>query len=179
MLSCVTWLWLLVLLVQTLDGAPIDALRAPPGTKAIVFIFTTTDCPVSNRYAPEIQRLQQRFGARGVAFRLVYPSRSDRDADIRDHLKQFGLSGIEAVRDPNLALVKFTGATITPEAAVVVNEKLVYHGRIDDRFVELGVERPAPTTHDLADVLTAVLAGKPVARATAPAVGCYIADLTR
>jgi len=170
---------LLALLVQTLDGAPLDALRAIPGTKAIVYLFTTVDCPVSNRYAPEIQRLQQRFRRSGVVFRLVYPGHSDRDVDIREHMKQFGLGDFEAVRDPDLALVKFTGATITPEAAVVVGGKLVYHGRIDDRFVELGVERPAPTTHDLADALTAVLAGRPVTRATAPAVGCYIADLTR
>src|SRR5205809_3483687 len=104
---------LLALFVQALDGVPIDALRAPAGTKAIVYIFTTTDCPISNRYAPEIQRLQQRFGARGVVFRLVYPSRADRDGDIREHVKQFGFEGVQAVRDPDRALVKFTGATIT------------------------------------------------------------------
>jgi thiol-disulfide isomerase/thioredoxin len=170
---------LVALLVQALDGVPVDALQAPAGTKAIVFIFTTTDCPVSNRYAPEIQRLQQRFAPKGVVFRLVYPGRSDREADIREHMKRYALEGLEAVRDPNLALVKFTGATITPEAAIVVKEKLVYHGRIDDRYVELGVERPSPTVHDLADALAAVLAGKPVAHATAPAVGCFIADMTR
>jgi hypothetical protein len=170
---------LLALMVQGLDGVPVDALRAPAGAKAIVYIFTTTDCPISNRYAPEIQRLQQRFGPRGVVFRLVYPGRLERDADVRDHMKQFAYDGTQAVRDPNLALAKFTGATVTPEAAVIVGEKVVYHGRIDDRFVELGVERPAATTHDLADTLTAVLAGKPVLRATAPAVGCFIADLAR
>ena len=170
---------LAALLVQIIGGAPLDALHAPAGTKAIVYIFTTTDCPISNRYAPEIQRLHQRFGARGVLFRLVYPSRSDGDADIREHMKQFAYEGMQAVRDRDLALVKFTGATTTPEAAVIVNEKVVYRGRIDDRYVELGVARPAATTHDLADALTAVIAGKPVAHATAPAVGCFIADLTR
>ena len=91
----------------------------------------------------------------------------------------FAYAGREAVRDPDLALVKFTGATITPEAAVVVGGKVVYRGRIDDRYVDLGVERPSPTTHDLVDALTAVLAGKPVARATTQAVGCFIADLAR
>jgi hypothetical protein len=175
----VSFLALLAVLIQALDGVPIDALHAPAGTKAIVYIFTTTDCPISNRYAPEIQRLQQRFGPRGILFRLVYPSRTDRDADIREHMKQFAFEGLQAVRDPDQALVKFTGATITPEAAVVANGKMVYRGRIDDRYVELGVERPAATTHDLADALSAVLAGKPVAHATTPAVGCFIADLTR
>jgi hypothetical protein len=170
---------LLSVLVQALDGVPLDALRAPAGTRAIVYIFTTTDCPISNRYAPEIQRLQQRFAPRGVLFRLVYPGRVDHVADIREHLKQFAYGRTQAVRDPELALAKFTGATVTPEAAVVVDEKVVYHGRIDDRYVELGVERPSPTTHDLADALTAVLEGRTVARASAPAIGCFIADLAR
>jgi hypothetical protein len=56
---------------------------------------------------------------------------------------------------------------------------LAYHGRIDDRFVSLGVERPAATQHDLRDALTAVVAGRAPAVATAPAVGCYIADFVQ
>lgn len=170
---------LLALVVQTLDRVPIDALRAPAGTKAIVYIFTTPDCPISNRYAPEIQRLLKQFSPRGVVFRLAYPGRAESDADIREHVATFGLGDIQAVRDPDLALARFTGATVTPEAAVVVGDRVVYHGRIDDRFVELGIERPAATVHDLADALSAVLAGKPVPYATAPAVGCFIADLAR
>jgi hypothetical protein len=55
--------------------------------------------------------------------------------------------------------------------------RLVYHGRIDDRFVDFGQTRRAPTTHDLEQVLDAVLAGKPAPEAAAPAVGCYIADM--
>ena len=61
----------------------------------------------------------------------------------------------------------------------VVNGRAIYVGRIDDRYVDLGLERPAPTTHDLADALTAALAGKPIARATTQAVGCFIADFAR
>jgi hypothetical protein len=53
----------------------------------------------------------------------------------------------------------------------------VYQGRIDDRFVELMVERPAPTTHDLEHAIDSVLAGRPVVPAKTTAVGCFIADL--
>ena len=83
------------------------------------------------------------------------------------------------MRDPKLALVKFAGATITPEAAVVVGGRVVYRGRIDDRYVDLGRERPAPTQRDLFDVLTAIVAGKPVPHATTQAVGCFISDFAR
>jgi hypothetical protein len=75
--------------------------------------------------------------------------------------------------------VKLAAATITPEAAVFVDGRLVYRGRIDDRFVELGRERPAPTQRDLFDALTAIVAGKPAPHPKTQAVGCYISDLAR
>ena len=171
---------LLAVLIQTLTGTAVDALRAPAGATAIVYIFTSTDCPVSNRYAPEVQRLVRVFAPKGVAIRLIYPSRAESDEAIRAHQRAFAYEGLtEAFRDPALALVKFSGATITPEAVVVANGTVVYRGRIDDRYVELGVERPAPTTHDLADALTATLAGTPIAHPITQAVGCFIADLAR
>jgi len=171
---------LIAVLIQSLSGAPIDALQTPAGAKAVVYIFTSTECPVSNRYAPEVQRLVRTFAPQGIVVRLVYPSRSESDAAIREHVKAFAYEGIaQPVRDRDLALVTHVGATITPEAVVIAGGKVVYRGRIDDRYVELGVERPAPTTHDLADALAAVVAGKPVARPVTQAVGCFIADLTR
>jgi hypothetical protein len=159
--------------------ADVDPLAAPAGVKAIVFLFTATDCPVSNRYAPEIQRIEKTFGPQGVLFRLIYPNPADDAAAIREHMTAFAYAGTQAFRDQTHDLVRFTGVTVTPEVAVVANGHVVYRGRVDDRFVDLGRERPAPTRHDLADALTATLAGKPVAPATTQAVGCVIADFTR
>ena len=171
---------LLAVLVQALSGAPPDALQAPAGTKAIVFLFTSTDCPISNRYAPEVRRIAESFRSKGVVFRLVYPNPADDAKAIREHMAAYSYAGIaEAVRDPKLALVKFAGATVTPEAAIVAGGRVVYRGRIDDRYVDLGRERPAPTERDLFDSLTAIVAGKPVPRATTQAVGCFISDFAR
>jgi hypothetical protein len=171
---------LLAILVQALSGAPIDALHAPAGTKAIVFIFTSTDCPISNRYAPEVRRIAEAFASKGVVFRIVYPNPSEDAKAIGEHMAAYSYVGIaDAVRDPKLALVKFTGATVTPEAVVVAGGKVVYRGRIDDRYVDLGRERPAPTRRDLFEALTAIVTGKAVAQATTQAVGCFIADFAR
>src|SRR5205823_5763389 len=105
-----------------LDGSAVDPLMAQPGTKATVFIFTSTDCPISNRYAPEVRRLVTAFTASGVVFRLVYPNPADETAAIREHITAFGYAGgIEALRDPRHALVKHVNATVTPEAVVVVD----------------------------------------------------------
>ena len=165
---------LLAVLVQTLTGAPVDALQAPKGTTAIVFLFTSTDCPISNRYAPEVRRIAEAFAPKGVTFRLVYPNPAETAAAIREHMSAFAYAGAtEAFRDPAHALVKFAGATVTPEAAVYAG------GRIDDRHVDLGVERPSATRRDLFEALTAIVAGKAVAQPTTQAVGCFIADFAR
>jgi len=163
--------------VVDLEGRPVAAV--PTGSGPTVLLFTRTDCPISNRYAPELRRLGQRFGARGVAFRLVYVDPLETPAAIRQHLRAFGLGG-EALRDPQHALVRLTGATVTPEAAVFVADpsgpRLVYRGRIDDRAADFGRTRAEPHTRDLADVLDALTAGHAVTPRTTTAVGCFIPE---
>ena len=142
-----------------------------------VLIFVSIDCPVSNRYAPDIKRMYDDFSSRGVRFQLVYPNPLDSDEAIKGHLRDYGFPPI-ATRDRDHALVKKAGATITPEAAVFDERgRLVYLGRLDDRFVELGRERPAATRHDLRNAITALVAGKPVSPSRTQAVGCFIADM--
>jgi hypothetical protein len=144
---------------------------------AAVLIFVSADCPVSNRYAPEIQRLYKEFSPKGIRFTLVYPNPSDDIEVIAKHLSDYGLPSITE-RDPTHLLVKKARATVTPEAVVLDNtDRIIYRGRIDDRFVELGRERPAATRHDLRNALDAVLAGKAVSPAQTQAVGCFIADM--
>ena len=164
--------------VRVLDLADriVDPLDQP-GARAIVVIFTRTDCPIANRYAPEIQRLHRAFGPKQVAFRLVYLDAGEPVQAIRTHLRQYGYD-IPALRDPRHVLVSLTGARATPEAAVFTAERrMVYRGRIDDRYVDLNKVRASPTRHDLREVLTALLAGTPVQPRTTDAVGCFIADL--
>jgi len=162
-----------------LDNRPVDPFLAAEQSKAIVFLFTSVDCPVSNRYAPVVQRLYQTYAAQGVAFWLVYPNPAETPAAIREHLKAFSYP-VHALRDPRHELVKLARAVVTPEAAVFDRTgALAYHGRLDDRYVSLGVERPAPTTHDLADAIAAILSQRPVKVPTAPGVGCYISDFVQ
>ena len=167
--------------VQLLDGpSATDPFAAPAGVKAIVFLFTSTECPISNRYAPELRRLAATFVPHGVLFRLVYPNPAEDTAAIREHMAAFSYAGaLQALRDPEHALVKAVGATITPEAAVYANGRVRYRGRVDNRFVDFGVDRPAATEHDLHDAIAAILAGRPVPHPETQPVGCYIADFAR
>jgi hypothetical protein len=159
-----------------LDNRPIDPFLAAEDAKALVFFFASVECPISNRYAPVVKRLVDTYGSQGVAFWMVYPNPADSPAAIREHLKAFDYP-VHALRDPKHELVKMAQAVVTPEAAVFGRDRtLAYHGRIDDRYVSIGVERPAATQHDLADALSATLAGRHPAPAPGPAVGCFISD---
>jgi mono/diheme cytochrome c family protein len=152
------------------------ASPAAAADKARVLIFTTIDCPISNRYAPEISRLHDEFAAQGITFSLVFANPADTQEAIDAHVTRFGYR-MPVVRDPQHALVKKTGVTIAPEAAVLdASDRVLYRGRIDDRYVSFGVDRPAPTRRDLRDALLAIVAGQPVKVQQTQAIGCVLSD---
>jgi hypothetical protein len=159
-----------------LEGKSVNPLT-DQGAKAVVFIFTRPDCPISNRYAPEVRRLNASFAPEKVKFWLVYPEADTPPDSIRRHVEEYDYN-CGALRDPRHELVKATGVSVTPEAAVFVfnrsGARMIYRGRIDDRYAAFGKHRPAPTAHDLEDVLNAVVKGAAVEFKTTPAVGCYI-----
>ncbi len=156
------------------QGGPFDA---PPAVRATVLLFISTECPISSRYAPEMRRLHEKFASRGVAFWLVYPNGAESDDVVDEHVAAFGLPG-RVVRDPGHALVRRAKVTVTPEAAVFDRAgRMLYRGRIDDRYVDFGVDRATPTRRDLDEALTAVLVGRRIAEPETTAIGCFLADL--
>jgi hypothetical protein len=155
-----------------LDGRPVDPLR--DGPVASVLLFVSVDCPISNRYAPEIERLSREFAPQRVALWLVYPNADDGAEAIRQHLVEYGLQ-LPALRDPRHAAVRAVGAAWTPEAAVVAPGKgVVYRGRIDDSYVTFGQRRAEPTRRELHEALQAIVSGRVPARRTTEVVGCHI-----
>jgi AhpC/TSA family len=159
-----------------LDGRPADAFADQ--AKATVLVFVSTDCPISNRYAPELRRLFESYAPRGVAFRLVYPTAEESLVTIHQHVLEYGFP-FAALRDPGHVLVARARATVTPESAVfAASGQLVYHGRIDDRQIDFGKARPEPTRRDLQEALEAVLAGKKPRETEAPSIGCAITRKT-
>ncbi len=162
--------------VVDLAGAAVEPLPAA-GEPPTVFVFTSTDCPISNRYAPELRRLHQRFRAAGMRFWLVYPEAAEPVEAIRRHVYELGY-GFAALRDPEHALVRLARARVTPEVAVFVasanGPRMVYRGRIDDRYIDFGRVRARPRARDLEGVLAALWARKTVTPRTTAAVGCVI-----
>jgi hypothetical protein len=159
--------------VRDLAGRPLDPL-ASADARAIVLVFADPECPISNAYAPELRRLHGEFEPRGARFFLVYADRDRSLEELRAHATAFAYP-MTAVFDREHELVERSGATLTPEACVFLpGGVLVYRGRIDDRYVDFGKQRAAPTTRDLKAALEAVLAGRAPAEPWPPAIGCAI-----
>ncbi len=161
-----------------LDGHPVYLSHS--NAPAIVLFFTASDCPIANRYEPEMLRLEHEFATSGVEFWWVYPNPGDTAEQIRNHQSQFAGS-THVIRDTQQSLVQIAHATVTPEAAILVPSsgtlREVYHGRIDDRYIAFGRERPRALHHELEDAIAALLAKRSVPEPAGPPVGCSIVPL--
>ena len=158
---------------RDIDGRPLAPFT--PAGKANVLLFVQTDCPISNSYAPEIQRICKAYGSKGVSCSLAYEDVRVDAAAVRKHMKDFAYTGIPATIDDSRALADRARATITPAALVIDARGAVrYRGRIDNFYASLGKPRQHVTEHDLTAALDAILAGKPVPKPETEALGCFI-----
>jgi thiol-disulfide isomerase/thioredoxin len=136
----------------------------------------TTDCPLSNGYAPEMIRIAQAYAPRGVLTYAVQGDTTIPVEEVRRHAREYGYS-FPALLDPRQVLARHTGATVTPEAVVLSGDGAVlYLGRIDNRVEDFGKTRIEATEFDLREALDAVLAGRAIPHPRTRALGCAITN---
>ncbi len=153
---------------QDLRGR-VYTLQSEPAIKARVFVFASTQCPISNLYIPRINELDSAYSHRGARFFLVDSNPEDTAARLSDYARERRIE-IPVVKDHGTALADALAADRTPEA-IVVDQKgaVVYRGRIDDN-----VDRTRIVRHDLAEALDSILSGRPIAHPRTIAFGCGI-----
>ena len=121
-----------------------------------------------------MNRTAHDYESRGVAFYAVQADTTIADADVVQHAKDYQFK-IPVLFDPHENLVKMTGATTIPSAAVLTPDgSLLYLGRIDNLVEDFNIRRQVPTKFDLREALDAVLAGKPVPNPRTKAFGCAV-----
>jgi hypothetical protein len=156
---------------RDLDDVPCHPLE-PEGKDASVLVFFCQDCPVSNGYVPELNRIATCHT--NCAFYIVQVDPTLTPAAAREHATQYHLA-MPVLLDPNHQLVKLSGATVTPEAVVFgKNGGVLYRGRIDDNYAAFGKKRFSVRQHDLVEALDAIAAGQRVKLKETPAIGCVI-----
>ena len=138
-------------------------------SKAIVLMFISTQCPVSNGYNERMEQLQKEYGAKGITFLGINSNKAESMDDVKAHAKEHGFT-FTILKDSKNVIADKLQASVTPEIFVLnKNFDVLYHGRIDDSRRESEVK-----TKDLQWALDAILAGKPVSVQETKAFGCSI-----
>jgi peroxiredoxin len=146
--------------------------------KAVVLYFVTIDCPVANGYVPEMNRIHDAYASRNVAFYGVQADPGVPEPAVARYAHDYRYT-FPLLLDPTQLLIHHTGATITPQVAVLSPQgNLLYLGPVDNRVEDFGKQRPQATQAYLRLALDAVLAGRPVAVPSHKSIGCAINRIT-
>src|SRR6185295_7072884 len=141
--------------------------------KIFVLVFTTTSCPLAQRYLPRLKDLSTQYRERGVQFISVNVGPDDSVKEVAYQALQQGID-FPFVKDFDGESVRALGAQRTPEVIVFdAQHKLRYRGRIDSQYRLSGV-KPSPGREDLKEALEDILAGRKVRVKETPVDGCAI-----
>jgi peroxiredoxin len=160
-----TLFFLKLTLCLLLQGAAQDSLR--------LYFFLSEDCPICRSYADEMHQLFDDYHEQGIAFRGVFPVVTSSKASILQFQESYAIP-FPLLKDVNQHLTQKFDARVTPEVCLLRGDRILYRGRIDNRFDRPGRQRRHVTQHELRDALEAGLAGKPVKVPETQPVGCFI-----
>ena len=145
------------------------SLKSLAGKNGTVLLFIAVQCPVSNAYNERMEKLAQDYRARGINVIGINSNVKEDAAAVKAHAAEHNLT-FTILKDPVNKIADKLGASVTPEAYFLdANNKLLYHGRIDNARNPEQIE-----TSDLRNALDAALAGKAIEKTEAKAFGCTI-----
>jgi len=160
--------------LKNVDGQMVS-LSDFTGKKAVIVVFACNHCPYSQAYQDRLIGLQKEYASQGVQFLLINPNDAtkqpqDSYENMQKRAQEKGYP-FPYLRDETQEVAKSYGANRTPEAYLIVNNKVVYRGRIDDNTEEAQVKQ-----HDLKNAIDLALAGTPekISPALTKAFGCTI-----
>lgn len=175
---------LVLLLMAGCSSSPVASADAEGVAEPTLYIFVTHECPIANRYAPEIGRIAEEHLDLVGPTVVVYADANALAKDCATHFEQYYLApdsmedeahvaSVTMVHDAEHAWVKRFDARAVPTAVIARGKTVLYHGRIDDRNPRLGARRVQAGQQDLRDALTALRAGTLTPTRTR-VVGCSI-----
>ncbi|MGO9931154.1 MAG: redoxin domain-containing protein [Steroidobacteraceae bacterium] len=141
--------------------------------KAVVIMTQSNGCPIVRLAVPALREIRDHYRTQDIEFLLLNPTLQDTRDSVAKEAAEFGF-GLPVLLDHTQQVGESLGVDRTAEVYVIDPKSwtLVYHGPIDDR---LNYEAQRPVHHRyLSDALDALLAGKPVAQASANSPGCLI-----
>jgi peroxiredoxin len=146
---------------------------------AIVLVMQGVGCPIVQQMTPQLKDTVAAYTGKKVTFMMLNSNIQDTPEMIKDEADKFDLK-LPILKDQTQAVGMNLGAVRTAEVFVIQPKtwKILYHGPLDDRLT-YGRAKAKADNHYVADVLDAMLAGKPVPVIHQQADGCIINFPTR
>ena len=143
-------------------------------SNAVVVMFISTKCPVSNAYNSRIVDLHKTYVEKNITFLGINSNKQEGIEEIKQHARE-NLFEFPVLKDNNNLVADIFGASVTPEVYVLNSKnEVLYHGRIDDSRREGEV-----TSTDLKNALDNILNGERVSYSKTKAFGCSIKRVTK
>jgi len=138
--------------------------------KLTLFVLADTQCPCVQALEMRIKDLNTQYAKDGLTTVYVFSNARDRPIDVARFM-QGHLITYPAFLDFDQKLLRILDGQAASEMYFFDKDGLLrYHGRLDDSTFD----PTAITSHDLADAIAEVVAGKPVLHPEVPAFGCEI-----
>ena len=171
-------LLLLLLLFSVSLATQAVAANQPEKDKLSVYIFLSETCPISQFYTITLKDLYREFDSDNLAFKGIFPNAESTVESVAEFKKTYDLP-FELMLDTDQKLAKELKATVTPEVIIKndVTGEILYQGRIDEAYYQVGKKRAFVRDHDLRDALSRIQNNQPVKKPKTDAVGCIITFL--
>jgi peroxiredoxin len=138
------------------------------GSKGVVFVFVSIECPVCRGYDARVNQLAKDYKTKGINVVGIDSNITEAPADVKAHALTSW--DFPVLIDKDYKVADKLSASVTPEVFYIdMDNTLVYHGAIDnDRSGKNVTDKFLQTAFDSS------LAGKKVERTSANAFGCSI-----
>ena len=139
-----------------------------------LYLFLLDDCPICLNYTPLLNELYSEYGTR-INFQGYFPNFSSKPKKIALFKETYKIE-FPLQTDYYKEQAKKWNAQVTPEVILYNNttKKIIYQGRIDNKFVRLGKRRNVVTEHNLINAIKLTLDSKVVLSPFAEPIGCFI-----
>ena len=141
----------------------------------LVVTFWCNHCPYVQAWEGRAIQLQNAYGEKGVRFVMINANETENYPDDRfDRMVERAKAKrypFPYLRDDSQQVARAYGALVTPHPMLFgPDRRLLFQGRIDDNH-----DRPDRVRHHfLREALDAALAGKQIAKAELPVLGCSV-----
>lgn len=139
-------------------------------SKAIVLMFVSVQCPVSNAYNSRMANIYEKYKNKNITFLGINSNKTESIESVKEHAQKQDLD-FPILKDEKNIIADELEASVTPEIYILTPDdyKILYHGRIDDSRNENNV-----SSKDLEKALNEILSGKEISNPRTKAFGCTI-----